>query len=340
MSRILVKLTLVLSAFIAYITCANASDIFTLHNNYREHAMRRHNDIQGVESVYDDYRRNWLSRYNSEIQVGGDTETDTPRCSKHDEGISSVSRVTCDGNHVFRTNFVLFGATDNHLGSTDEVGALGYIGYEYIRSRDGYIGIGATVSNTDMHHALNGNTLDVKSTDYFVHFHGGYNNPNNDISAYWNISIGSGTSDTVRNSTITGSYDHISGNITGLIEKNYDITPDWDMSLALDYSLNAVYGDDFVDSTNTTQQTITNWNGDFTLSALFTKPLETGEFYTRLGATAEVLNPTERPIDVTIDAGLSKNISDATAWSGSIGGTYRQGGYFEGRAALRLLSKF
>ena len=31
--------------------------IVQAHNDYRNYTLRRHNDIQGVEAIYDDYRR-------------------------------------------------------------------------------------------------------------------------------------------------------------------------------------------------------------------------------------------------------------------------------------------
>ena len=51
--------------------------------DYRFFTSRRQNDVMGVESVFNDYRKNWLNRSNSTVQVGLDSrnpQADTPAC--------------------------------------------------------------------------------------------------------------------------------------------------------------------------------------------------------------------------------------------------------------------
>ena len=140
------------------------------HNDYRFISIRRHNDIQGVEAVYDDYRRNWLLRYNSDLMIGDRPDrgvADTPRCSSLDGG--RMTRVNCGGAHIFRTNLTGIVASDGDGANTDEIGFLGYVGYEYLFSNDAFLGLGATFGGSRIQHRLGGSSLDVDTFDLGLH---------------------------------------------------------------------------------------------------------------------------------------------------------------------------
>lgn len=316
--------------------------IVQAHNDYRNYTLRRHNDIQGVEAIYDDYRRRWLRRHTNDIALGGgDHGNDTPYCSTLDEEYGErTSTTTCGTRHIFRSIITGYSASDSYVGDADETGALGYVGYEYLFNNDAFLGIGFSSSRSTIEHSLNGSTLEVDARDNILHFLAGYMLPG-EILNTWNISYGEGTGNTVRNGNITGKYDLGAFMLSGVFAKDYELDETWDMSFSLDYTLNWVIQQDlYVDSANVTHVAPHGWNGDFTATALFARPTQFGEAFARVGSTVEVLNPTDRPIDFTLDLGGSTKLSDAVAITGSIGGSFRPSGYTEGRASIRVVGKF
>lgn len=344
--RVLIQLFSVIALLFSpvFMHSANAQTaLIKAHNDYRLHATRRHNDIHGAEQVYDDYRKNWLKRHNSEFLIGanGNGEySDTPRCSRHDNPNGKTSRLNCGDRHIIRSSLLALHATDNYSGSTKENGAIGYLGYEYLFANDAFLGLGTSYGNSTIDHTLNGSTLNVKATEVFGHLVMGYILPWHDLKTFWNISVGQVKGSTTRNSTITGKYNTNGWNLSGVIEKSYQISPAWDMSLGVDYTFNRIYGASYTDSAAVGLSEPDGWNGDFTFSALFSKPLENGEIFFRPGASIELIGPTKRPFDATFDAGYSRKFSTNAAFSGTLGASVRQGGYVETRGSIRLSGKF
>lgn len=323
---------------------ADAQTIVSLHKDYRFINMRRHNDIQGVEAIYDDYRRSWLRRYNSEILVGNRDDkdiADTPRCSSIDgELYSQMKRVNCGGGHIFRSNLTGIYGHDSDRGTTSETGALGFLSYERIFPNDNFLGFGVTLGKSRISHSFNGVTLDVDTTDIGGHLLAGYRFANGSTTT-WNISFIKAIDDTTRNGNITGSYDSTSLMVTGVWYNDYELAHDLYLSYGIDYTFMGIWADSrFVESNGTIQRVGDGWVGDITPSLMFVKTFEDGEAFARFGSSVEVLNISDRPFDATIDIGGSKNLNGNIALTGTLGGSYRVGGYFEARGSVRVVGKF
>lgn len=322
----------------------HAQTIISLHKDYRFINMRRHNDIQGVEAIYDDYRRGWLRRYNSEVLVGQREDkdiADTPRCSRVDgELYSQMKRANCGGGHVFRSNLTAIYGHDSDRGSTSETGALGFVSYERIFPNDNFVGFGVTFGKSSISHTLNGMTLDVDTTDVGGHLLAGYRFANGSWTT-WNISFIKAIDDTTRNGNITGSYDSTSLMVTGVWYNDYELAHDLYLTYGIDYTFMGLWADSsFVESNGARQAVGDGWVGDITPSLMFVKTFEDGEAFARIGSSVEVLNISDRPFDATIDIGGSKNIGGNFALTGTLGGSYRVGGYFEARGSVRVVGKF
>ena len=308
---------------------------------YRFYALRRHNDIQGVEAVFDDYRRNWLKRYNSEILVGSTPNkhvSDTPHCSHVDELDSGrMNRANCGSGHVFRSNLV--GFTAENRSETDETGVLAYLGYEHLVSEDLFLGLGFGYGTSQIDHASAGSTLDVETTDLAVHLLGGYRFENQSMAA-WNVSYVDATDDVTRDGNITGSFDSHALLVTGVWYKNWDLTPDRHVSLGIDYTLLNYETEGFIDSSGQKQKVPIQWRGDFTTSLLFTQDYDNGEVFARFGTSFEALRTSAQQLDFTFDLGGSLKVSDGLAVTGSVGTMLREAGFFELHGSSRLLAKF
>ncbi len=329
------------AAFAVPFDASARPDIFEIHANYRMINMRRHNDIQGVESVYDDYRRGWLKRFNSKIRLGREAgaDADTPYCSDLDDGRAGAAKV-CGGGHVFRLNATGFAATDDRDADTTDVGAITYAGYEYVFSNDMFLGLGLTYGVSSIEHKTPGARLEVDTADLGFHFLGGYDFGQGTMLA-WNITYVIAEDDTTRNGGITGSYESEGLMITGVVYHGWNIDEDLFISLGLDYTFLGVYPQSpFIDSSGAAQTVPKRWAGDFTPSALLVQRFDGGEAFARLGVSAELINPTERPVDLTLDLGWSTPVADAAALTGSVGVTSKFAGFYEGRAALKLVTKF
>ncbi len=319
--------------------------IVEVYGNYRNITVRRHNDIEGAEAVFDDYRRNWFMEGYSGVRVGSrlnDDQRDMPRCSGADGRKLSVnSRINCGSNHIFRANVTGLVASDEEQGKIDETGAIGYFGYEYLFSNDAFLGLGATVAASKIDSSLKGSNLDSDVTEFGAHFVGGYRFPR-EIGVAWNITVTRGTDDLTINNSATASYDTTGVMISGVVFKNWHFNPSTYVSYGLDYTFLGLFGPGSVrDSSGQKQDTgINNPRGDFTASALLVHELDRAELFARLGSTAEVILATDRWLDATLDVGGSMNLSDSIALTGEVGGTYRMGNYLSGRGSLRLVGKF
>ncbi|MEL6818936.1 MAG: hypothetical protein AAFU69_10090 [Pseudomonadota bacterium] len=311
------------------------------YGDYRFYATRRHNDIQGVEAVFDDYRRGWLNRYNSEILVGANPnkhQSDIPFCSRSANNLDQrMNRTNCGSGHVVRSNIV--GFTADNEGETKETGGIGYLGYEYMFSDRFFLGVGSTFSKTNIDHTSNGHTLDIKTQDVALHLLGGYRFQNESMAA-WNVSYVRGNDDIVRDDTVTGDVTYNTVQVTGVWYKNFDIRPDLHMNLGIDYTLQIFGSDKFTESNGIERKVPSIWRGDFTTSLLFTKDFEGAEAFARLGSSFEALNPSDQSFDFTADLGGSVALTDKIALTGSVGGMLRTNGYQELRGTARIASKF
>src|SRR5262245_354637 len=129
----------VAAALLSWGVAARAQSAQTLFNqvsDFRFFAVRRHNDIQGVESVFDDYRKFWLNPRSSKILVGEDGRNrpiDLPVCSDpRTPGPNPGVRKWCGSNNdVVRAHSTFAAATDGQNGADiREIGNLTYLGYE------------------------------------------------------------------------------------------------------------------------------------------------------------------------------------------------------------------
>lgn len=317
------------------------SPVVTQHRDYAFITMRRHNDIQGVEAIFDDYRRGWLRRHNSEVLVGtppNDGVADTPRCSSID---GKRPREHCGGAHIFRSNVTAIGASDNYRGgSTRETGLLGYLGYEYLFANDVFLGFGASFATSDIDHRLGGQTLNVRTQEVGAHLVTGYLFGNGSRTA-WNVSFVGADNDTVRNGNVTGTYDTVSLMVTGVWYNDRQLSDDLYLAYGIDYTFLGIWGDGgFADSSGAFQPVRDGWRGDITPSLMLVKTFDGGEAFARVGSSIEVVNSSDRPFDATLDVGGSMNLAPNIALTGTLGGSYRDGGYFEGRGSVRLVGKF
>ncbi|WP_305984825.1 hypothetical protein [Roseibium sp. MMSF_3544] len=337
---------------IPFLTFAGAPDyalagdpIVENYGNYRNITVRRHNDIEGAEALFDDYRRQWFKEGYSGVRVGkwaGEDQRDMPRCSSADgQKLSVNTRINCGSNHIFRLNVTGIAASDSDTASIDETGALAYLGYEYLFSNDAFLGLGATYAVSDIDSSLNGSTLDSEVSEFGAHFVGGYRFPR-EIGVAWNISLTRSTDDLTRNGSITSSVDMTGVMISGVIFQNWYFSQSTYLSYGLDYTFLGLFGPGTVtDSSGAVQDTgINNGRGDFTGSLLLVHELDRAEVFARLGSTAEVILATDRWLDATADVGGSLNLSDNIALTGTVGGTYRMGNYLSGRGSVRLVGKF
>ncbi len=326
-------------------TAFSGNAVVEEYGGFRTITIRRHNDIEGAEAVFDDYRRNWFRQGFSGVRVGDgslDETPDMPRCNKHHSGSGAVhNRINCGSNHIFRMNVTGIVASDEFTASTNEVGGLAYLGYEYLFDNDAFLGLGFSYSQSDIDSSFRGDRLDATARDYGAHFVGGYRFPH-DIGVAWNISAVRTDDDLTRNGSITSDLEATSAMISGVVFQKRDLTENTYISYGLDYTFLGVFGAGTVtDSSATVQDTgINNPRGDFTGSLLLVHTLDEGEVFARLGSTAEVILATDRWIDATLDLGGSYNLTDSVALTGTIGGTYRKSDYFSGRAGLRLVGKF
>ncbi|MEL6966599.1 MAG: hypothetical protein AAGM04_04385 [Pseudomonadota bacterium] len=354
---VLAALALLTSSFQFVSTkSVSAQSLLDEHAFYRFYGLRRHNDIQGVEAVFDDYRRNWLQRYNSQILIGSGVnrgQSDTPYCTMRTAADRSrMTMANCGGAHIFRANVSGFTASDSLDGrTTEETGAIGYLGYEFLVSDDLFIGLGATLGQTSMQHRLGGSRMDVEGRETGAHLVGGYRFKNKSMLA-WNISYIMATDDVTRTnnvmlnaiaptpSTVTGSYDSNTIAVTGVWYKSYDLSERARVSLGIDYTLLHVGRSIFFDSNGVRNKVDDQWRGDFTTSLMFTRDFTDGELFFRIGNTFERLNPSHRHVDFTGDIGGSLKLTDTIALTASVGSTFRFDGFSEYRGSARALLKF
>lgn len=317
------------------------------YGTYRFFTLRRHNDIQGVEAVYDDYRRNWLRRHNTGVVLGNARASgaDTPVCSYMDtQARARMTRFNCGNGHVFRFNLAGYGARDGSR--TSEVGAIGYLGYEHLVSDRFFLGVGTSFGSAQIDHQSQGVTLDVTTRDVGVHVLGGYRFPGGAMLA-WNWSYIFGNDEMTQNGAITSTDTPAARLITGVWYKSYDLRDDLRLSVGLDYTLYHFMTSSFVASNGQVQELPRQWRGDVTPSFLFTRDLDNGEAFTRIGSSIEILQGingtsdfTAEFSDITADFGRSFAISDKVVASGTVGGSLHRGGATELRASVRLVARF
>jgi len=228
---------------------AQTAQVIDDYGAYRFYTLRRHNDMQGVEAVFDDYRRNWLKRSYSTVMLGAGvdrTNADTPNCAWSKRlTLYRATRADCGSGHVFRSSLSGFVAKEGN--TTDERGAIGYIGYEHLVSDRLFLGFGATLGTASIDQRSAGETLDVTTNDTGLHLIGGYRFRGPSMMA-WNISFIFSDEELTRNGTITGSASTDTLAITGVWDRNYDLRPDRRLSLGIDYTLLNYSGGSFVDS--------------------------------------------------------------------------------------------
>lgn len=328
---------------------AQTAPIINDYAAYRFYTFRRHNDMQGVEAVFDDYRRNWLMRTHSKVRVGGSYDlahADTPTCSWSKRlSLSGRYRANCGNGHVMRAGVNGFVARQGS--TTDEVGAIGYLGYEHLVSDRFFVGLGATFGSGKIEQRSRGETLDITTKDTGLHLIGAYRLRGQSMLA-WNISLLQSDDDLTRNGTITGTHSSRALMVTGVWYKTFDLRRDRRLSLGIDYTLLRYYTGEFVDSSGATQTVPYDWRGDVTVSALLSKDLENGEAFARLGAQIEVLhykpgttfNWVSEFSDASLDIGRSYSLTDKIAFTGTVGAMLRKGGYQELRAGARLTMRF
>jgi hypothetical protein len=313
--------------------------------DYRFFTSRRQNDVMGVESVFDDYRKNWLNRSNSTVQVGLDSrnpQADTPACL--DSKIATDSKeamALCGNGHVVRghTSFVAAKDTKNG-GDIREVGNLTYLGYENLVSNNLFLGAGISGAASNIRNNA-GQGVNVGVAELVGHLIGGYRITNNDMFL-WNLSYGRSSQDTRRGAVI-GNFAMDSTFITGVWYHNVQLTQTAYVSLGLDYTLEIMHGGQFTESDGTYHPGLykitRQWQGDFTPSALFVQPFKDGEVFARIAANIDTLNVRNpRQVDVPIDIGGSLRINNRFVFTGSLGTTLRSD-YSDVRAIFRVTGR-
>lgn len=311
--------------------------------DYRMVNLRRHNDTPGVEVIFDDYRRNWLRRYNSELLVGNGahkSRSDIPHCSRLDGGKSAqIRRAYCGGGHVFRAHVGGIAAADAANGSADETGFLGYLGYEYLWSDDRFFGFGATFGRSTINYSNSGNSLSSKTNDLGIHLFTGYRFKGGSMTL-WNVSFI--LADDALNSNGTFSQSNQANGIlvTGVWYDTYDFSEDFYLSYGIDYTFHGMFGGHLAHQNGADSTRVDIWRGDLTGSLMYVKEKPNGEMFAKINASIEVLNVTRRPFDIGIDVGGSWKLGSLGAVTGTLGGFYRVGGYTEARGSLRVVGKF
>lgn len=320
--------------------------LFQSHMETRHFAIRRHNDMPGVEAVFDDYRRNWFRRRNSDVQIGrrrGDHHDDLPLCEAVDAAANAGSskKIACGSGHILRGSVTAFAASDTHETETREIGAITYLGYENLVTDNFFLGFGVTPGAVKTTHKLDGDKLEVNASEVGFHFIGGYKFTDN-LMAAWNISYVSASEDTKRTGGVTGSFDSQGLLLTGVVYYGFDLDEHYFLSLGFDYTFVGYYPDNkLFESNGDVQDLGVEWYGDWTLSALLVQEeSDTAENFIRVGVNWMAISPDGRPLDVTLDIGRSMSFGDGLAVSGALGGGLRSGGGAEGRATLRAVLKF
>lgn len=314
--------------------------------DYRFFTSRRHTDVMGVESVFDDYRKNWLNRGNSDVQLGlasRNPQSNTPACV--DSRIATDTReaaALCGNGHVVHGQTAFFAAKDTRNGGDiREVGNLSYAGYENLVSNNLFLGAGISGAASNIKNKA-GQGLNVDVAELAGHLIGGYR-INNDNMFLWNISYARSLQDTRRGS-VTGNFGMNSLLLTGVWYHNVMLTQTAYVSLGLDYTLQITHGGEFTESDGTMHaglfKTTRQWQGDFTPSALFVQPFKSGELFVRLGANIDTLNAKNpRSIDVPIDIGGSFRVSDRFVLTSSLGTTLARADYSDVRAMFRITGR-
>ncbi|MEM7303516.1 MAG: hypothetical protein AAF468_20750 [Pseudomonadota bacterium] len=336
---------LVVAAVGPLASVAEARDpIFQNYGEYRFYAVRRHNDIQGVEAIYDDYRRQWWKRYNSKVLLGRGAArgvSDTPECSSLDgDQHQAMKRVSCGSGHIFRSHVTGIAGWDKSGGGTvNELGALGYLGYEHLFSDQFMAGFGVTPGRSRLNANLGNTSLSTTTTDIGAHLITLYQWPGQHMWA-WNFSYVKTKDSTRRNGNLTGTYGGWAMMINGVYYRTYDFSDDFRFSGGLDYTFYMLTPSGFVDSGGNRQKVTQIWRGDATLSGLFEWDTDFGDVYIRAATNVEVLSRSTRGNDLMLDLGGAYKINDTTAFNASFGGTVKSAGYRELRGQLRLVSKF
>ena len=323
-----------------------AQTLFSQITDYRFFTSRRQNDVMGVESVFDDYRKNWLSRSSSTIQLGLDSrnpQSDTPACV--DSSIGTVSKeagTLCGNGHVVRGDTSFFAAKDTRNGGDiREGGNLSYVGYENMLTNNLFLGSGVSGAVSEIKNNA-GQGVNVGVAELTGHLIGGYKIGNDDM-VLWNVSYARSFQETRRGS-VTGDFNTYSVLVTGVWYHNVMLTQTAYVSLGLDYTLEITRGGNFVESDGTVHaglyRTSRQWQGDFTPSALFVQPFKDGELFARIGANIDTLNTKNpRQVDVPIDIGGSFRLNNRFVLTSSLGTTLARSDYSDVRAMLRITGR-
>src|SRR5262245_61195600 len=320
----------------------SAQELFNQVSDYRFFTVRRHNDIQGVESVFDDYRKFWLSPRSSKILVGADGRNrpaDMPVCSDPGTYGYDPSLVKlCGSRHVVRAHSTVSAATDGQNGADIRgIGNLTYLGYEYLVSSDLFLGGGVSGAASTIDNKA-GQGLKVGVNEFAAHVLGGYRI--DDFLFAGNISLVRSAHNSTRAGNITGSFGANTMFLTVVGYQYVPLTRTAYVSLGLDYTLQIMHGSNFTESDGTLIQFRTDvkqqYQGDFTGSALFVQPLANAELFAKIGATFSVVNPPDRFVDVPVDVGGAIRLTDSVALTGSVGATFLLSDFTEWRGSLRL----
>ena len=309
-------------------------------------AVRRHTDIQGVESVFDDYRKNWLRRQHSGIRLGdaGNSPDDTPICGDSSLGGYAPDRVTsCGSGHVTRAFSTGLHARDRKDGADiRETGGMSYLGYEHLVSNNFFLGFGASGLGSAINNRA-GEGMKADVAEVAGHLLGGYRINDNNMLA-WNLTFVRSAHDVTRGGNITSKFDTNSVFLNGVWFTNVALTKTAYVSFGLDYTLQFTLGEDIIESNGIKQGRFPpvreQWQGDFTGSALFVQPLDKAELFARIGVTVSVLNVPSRSVDMPIDVGAAIRITDNLAFVGSVGSTYLFSNYTEARGTARVIGRF
>jgi hypothetical protein len=342
---------LMMMGFAGQTQAQSAKQLFDQISTHRLNSLRRHNDIQGVEAVFDDYRRRWLQRQNSGVLIGRaahEAGADTPVCGgSYFSAKQQGSAKLCGNGHLARAHSSVFYGRDNHKGARiRETGNISYIGYEHLVSNRFFLGFGVSGGRSTINNRSgDGAKLDV--TEYAGHLLGGYRiNDSNMI--VWNLTGIRSDNDWTQSGNVTGSYRTDGIFATGAWYKNVQLTETAYVSLGLDYTLQIAWDRSVVGHDDVLRRTRGDkggkGRGDFTTSALFLQRYDTTELFARFGVTFTPISfvgyTEDRPVDAHIDVGWSARLSETTAITGAVGTSFRNSEDTELRGTLRIVGRY